>query len=59
MCNNALEIFSGLLAAKRGLDAKVVYNDLKANILPSVQLVPGMVVAIEQAAKAGLSYHRQ
>ena len=59
LCNNALEIFSGLLAAKRGLDAKAVYNDLKANILPSVHLIPGMVVAIEQAAKAGLSYHRQ
>ena len=59
LCNNALEIFSGLLAAKRGLDAKVVYNDLKANILPSVELVPGMVVAVEQAHRAGLSYHRQ
>ncbi len=59
VCNNALTIFSGLLAAKRGLDAKVVYEDLKANILPSVQLVPGMVVAVEQAARAGLSYHRQ
>jgi hypothetical protein len=59
VCNNALQIFSGLLAAKRGLDAKVVYEDLKSNILPGVELVPGMVVAVEQAARAGLSYHRQ
>ena len=59
LCNNALQIFSGLLAAKRGLDAKVVYEDLKANIVPGVELVPGMVVAVEQAARAGLSYHRQ
>jgi hypothetical protein len=59
LCNNALGIFSGLLAQKRGLDAKVVYEDMKANILPDVELVPGMVVAIEQAARAGLSYHRQ
>ena len=59
LCNNALTIFSGLLAAKRGLDAKVVYEDLKASILPEVQLIPGMVVAVEQAARAGLSYHRQ
>ena len=59
LCNNALTIFSGLLAAKRGLDAKVVYEDLKANILPGVDLVPGMVVAVEQAQRAGLSYHRQ
>ena len=59
LCNNALTIFSNLLAQKRGLDPKVVYSDLKANILPEVQLVPGMVVAVEQAARAGLSYHRQ
>lgn len=59
LCNNALQIFAGMLAAKRGLDAKVVYEDLRTNILPSVNLVPGMVVAVEQASKAGLSYHRQ
>jgi hypothetical protein len=59
LCNNALTIFSSLLAAKRGLDAQVVYEDLKANILPGVELIPGMVVAVEQAQRAGLSYHRQ
>ena len=59
LCNNALTIFSGLLAQKRGLDPKAVYEDMRANILPDVDLVPGMVVAIEQAQRAGLSYHRQ
>src|SRR5690349_5932372 len=59
LCNNALTIFAGMLAQKRGLDASVVYQDLKANILPEVELVPGMVVAVEQAQRAGLSYHRQ
>ncbi len=59
LCDNALHIFAGLLAAKRGLDAGKVYDDFRANVLPEVQLVPGMVVAIEQAAHAGLSYHRQ
>jgi intracellular sulfur oxidation DsrE/DsrF family protein len=59
LCNNALTIFSGMLAQRRGLDAKVVYDDLKANILPGVELIPGMVVAVEQAHKAGLAYHRQ
>jgi len=59
LCNNALTIFSGLLAEKRGLDAKEVYEDLKSNILPGVELIPGMVVAVEQAQRAGLSYHRQ
>ena len=59
LCDNALHIFASLLAAKRGLDAGAVYADLNANILPGVELIPGMVVAVEQAAKAGLSYHRQ
>ena len=59
LCNNALEIFAGLLAKARGLDAKAVYNDLASNILPGVELVPGMVVAIDQAHAAGISYHRQ
>jgi hypothetical protein len=59
LCNNALQIFSGLLAQKRGLDAAAVYADLAENILPGVELVPGMVVAIEKAHDAGLSYHRQ
>lgn len=59
LCNNALQIFSSLLAQKRGLEAAAVYEDLKASILPQVQLVPGMVIAVEQAARAGLSYHRQ
>lgn len=59
LCNNALTIFSALVAQKGGLDAKSVYEDMKANILPGVILVPGMVVAIEQAQKAGLTYHRQ
>ena len=59
LCNNALQIFSGMLAAKRGLDAKVVYEDLNKSILPGVELVPAMVIAIEQGTRAGLSYHRQ
>ena len=49
----------GLLAAKRGLDSKTVYEDLKANIIPGISLVPGMVIAVEQAQRAGLTYHRQ
>ena len=59
ICNNALGIFSGLVAQARGLDAKAVYEDMKANILPNVTLVPGMVIAIDKAQQAGLSYHRQ
>lgn len=59
ICNNALGIFSGLVAKSRGLDPKVVFEDMKANILPNVTLVPAMVIAIEKAQVAGLAYHRQ
>ena len=58
LCNNALGIFSGLVAKARGLEANAVYEDMKANILPGVELVPGMVIAIEQAQAKGLSYLR-
>jgi hypothetical protein len=59
ICNNALGIFAGLLAQARGLPTDQVYADLKANILPNVTLVPGMVVAIEKAQGRGIAYHRQ
>ncbi len=59
VCNNALQIFSGLVAQKRGLDAKAVYEDFKASIIPGIDLVPAMVIAVEQAQRAGLTYHRQ
>lgn len=59
VCDNALTIFSGMLAKARGMDAAAVHADLKASILPGVELIPGMVIAIEQAHRAGLSYHRQ
>jgi intracellular sulfur oxidation DsrE/DsrF family protein len=59
ICNNALSIFAGLVAKAQGLDAQAVYADMKANILPGVTLVPGMVIAIDKAQQAGVSYHRQ
>ncbi|HMA25292.1 MAG TPA: hypothetical protein VKP00_14885, partial [Gemmatimonadaceae bacterium] len=59
ICNNALGIFAGLLAQARGLSTDSVYADLKANILPGVTLVPGMVIAIEKAQGRGIAYHRQ
>ncbi len=59
LCNNALTIFAGMVAQSQGLNADAVYNDMKANVLPGVELVPAMVIAIEQANRAGLAYHRQ
>ncbi len=59
ICNNALGIFADMVAEKQGLDVTTVYQEMKANILPGVTLVPGMVVAIDKAQEAGLAYHRQ
>jgi intracellular sulfur oxidation DsrE/DsrF family protein len=59
ICNNALQIFAGLVAQQQGLDAAAVYQDMKANILPGVTLVPAMVIAIEKAQEAGFTYQRQ
>jgi intracellular sulfur oxidation DsrE/DsrF family protein len=58
LCNNALGIFAGLVAKTHGMEQAAVYNDMKANILPGVELVPAMVIAIGQAQKAGLTYLR-
>ena len=32
---------------------------LRANLLPGVTIVPAMVIAIEKAQEAGLSYNKQ
>jgi intracellular sulfur oxidation DsrE/DsrF family protein len=59
LCNNALTYFAGELAKARSLQPTAVYEDLKANMLPGVVLVPAMVIAIEKAQAAGLAYNRQ
>jgi len=58
LCNNALGVFAGLVAKANGLEQSVVYNDMKANMLPGFELVPAMVIAIGQAQKKGLTYLR-
>lgn len=58
LCNNALGILAGFVAKTNGLEQSVVYNDMKANMLPGVELVPAMVIAIGQAQKKGLTYLR-
>jgi intracellular sulfur oxidation DsrE/DsrF family protein len=59
LCNNALTIYSRRVAAARNLDPAVVYEEMKANILPNVTLVPAMVIAIDRAQQRGISYHKQ
>lgn len=59
ICNNAMTFFAEMVAKAQGVEAEAVYEDFKAAILPGVVLVPAMVIAIEKAQQAGLSYHRQ
>lgn len=59
LCDNALGFMAGMVARARGVEQDAVYQDMKANILPGVTLVPAMVIAIDQAQQAGVSYHRQ
>ncbi|MEP6574354.1 MAG: hypothetical protein ABJD11_16765 [Gemmatimonadota bacterium] len=56
LCNNALNFWVGQLA-KGGMGTnEQIRADLLAHTLPGIVLVPGMVVAINRAQEAGLSY---
>jgi hypothetical protein len=59
LCNNALNLWAGILAQANKAEAPAVLADLKANMLPGVVLVPGMVVAIQQIQDKGIAYNRQ
>ncbi len=59
LCNNALNIWASILAQANKAETPAVLADLKANMLPGVVLVPGMVVAIQQAQDKGIAYNRQ
>ncbi len=56
LCNNATNFWSRAIAQAAGSTQEAVRKDLLANTLPGVVLVPGMVVAIDKAQKAGLTY---
>lgn len=38
---------------------EAIDQDLRSNLLPGVIIVPAMVIAIEQAQKAGIAYNKQ
>lgn len=59
LCDYALVNHAGRLARTNSLDAKGVYDELKANVLHGVEVVPSMIVSIEQAHRAGLAYQRK
>jgi len=59
LCNNALGIWALELEARGKGKAQDIDKDLRANTLPGVTIVPAMVIAIQQAQSAGISYNRQ
>lgn len=59
MCANALGAWCVELEARGKGKAPEIEKDLRANLLPGVTIVPAMVIAIEQAQKAGIAYNRQ
>jgi intracellular sulfur oxidation DsrE/DsrF family protein len=59
LCNNALGIWALELEARGKGTAPEIENELRANVLPGVTIVPAMVIAIDQAQEAGIGYNRQ
>jgi intracellular sulfur oxidation DsrE/DsrF family protein len=52
LCANAFGLWCTELEAE-------IQEELKANMLPGVSIVPAMVIAIEKAQEAGIKYNRQ
>jgi intracellular sulfur oxidation DsrE/DsrF family protein len=59
LCANALGIWSLELEARGKGKAQDIENELRANLLPGVTIVPAMVIAIDKAQEAGIKYNRQ
>jgi hypothetical protein len=59
LCNNALGGWILELEARGKGKAADIEKDLRGNVLPGVTIVPAMVIAIEKAQGAGITYNRQ
>lgn len=59
LCANALGGWCAELEARGKGKAADLDTELRANLLPGVVIVPAMVIAIEQAQRAGIPYNRQ
>ena len=57
-CNLALMNLGGQLAAKTKGDAAAVRAELRAGLLPGVELVPSGVFGVMRAQEAGCTYMR-
>lgn len=56
LCNNAFNVWMGLLSGGDAAKAAALRTEFEANILPGVFLVPAMVVATNQAQMHGCTY---
>jgi hypothetical protein len=59
LCANAFGGWCAELEARGKGKAAALQTELTANLLPGVIIVPAMVIAIEKAQGAGISYNRQ
>ena len=59
LCANALGIWCLELEARGKGKAQDIEQELRANVLPGVTIVPAMVIAIEKAQAVGIRYNRQ
>src|SRR5882757_4976234 len=59
LCANALGIWCLELEARGKGKAPAIEQELRANLLPGVTIVPAMVIAIDKAQEAGIKYNRQ
>ena len=55
-CGRAIRRLSGELATAAGTSADQVRAELQANLLPGVIEVPALIVAVNRAQEAGLTY---
>jgi hypothetical protein len=55
-CDLATRGQAGVIAERAKVDAKVIYEELKANLVPGVILQPTGVYAVHRAQEAGCTY---
>jgi len=59
LCANALGIWCLELEVRGKGKAQDIEQELRANVLPGVTIVPAMVIAIDKAQEASIKYNRQ
>ena len=56
LCNNAFNVWMGILGGGDAAKAAALRTEFEANMLPGIFLVPAMVVAVNQAQTHGCTY---